>query len=678
MEYYGNKKVCISVEELTRDNRTTTDRSDSLAPIISKDNYHKMCQRGRITVVRAGKGKGNYALVDYESLPDDIKWRVKEKYGHDVVALCVRKEDFAKAYELDVEARQYYSEYRFADGGILPLKAQEEYTINASVLKTIIYLYGHKKQKRKLMQGALRTNWGEMVDAVRYYKEETGHTLPETASRLSKRVREFKEVGYESLISGKFRNQSARKVDYRTERLLQSLAALPNRPFYNHVSEMYDDFRSGELEVVNPETGMLFNPADFKDLSYGTVRSYLERMRNKILLMKEHETTHDYNAKMRPHHLRKSPEYSFSKVSFDDRDLPRKMKDGNRVKAYYVYDVTSGAVIGYAYNRKKNRDLVLECFRSMFRLIDRQGWGVPAQVEVEHHLMSEHREGLLQAGIVFPFVRWCNPTNSQEKRAEHFNGAKKKTVEKRNHTGIGRWWSRSDNYRIATEKVFDEDNDKYTEGKTYTYDELVSDDIRDLCEYNGQLHPNQKKYPGMTRWQVLEAYLSPNLAPIDKAVLYRYIGERTETSIRRNMYLQVAYEQFILPSPDVLDLLAPHTTKVEAYYLPEEDGEIKEVYIYQGECYLGCCSKVVRYNEANSEWTEADEAAYQEQAAYVAQFDAKVRRERIDKVEIIKKQQRLDIEAIEAEEIVLPKGEEIHSPALYDMRDWANKALQDF
>ena len=36
------------------------------------------------------------------------------------------------------------------------------------------------------------------------------------------------------------------------------------------------------------------------------------------------------------------------------------MKDGNRVKAYYAYDVVSGAVVGYAYNRYKTTELFLD------------------------------------------------------------------------------------------------------------------------------------------------------------------------------------------------------------------------------------------------------------------------------------------------------------------------------
>ncbi len=43
---------------------------------------------------------------------------------------------------------------------------------------------------------------------------------------------------------------------------------------------------------------------------------------------------------------------------------------------------------------------------------------------------------------------------------------------------------------------------------------------------NDTLHPNQKKYPGMTRWDVLMEHINPNLRPFDAITLARYIGER--------------------------------------------------------------------------------------------------------------------------------------------------------
>ena len=36
-----------------------------------------------------------------------------------------------------------------------------------------------------------------------------------------------------------------------------------------------------------------------------------------------------------------------------------------------------------------------------------------------------------------------------------------------------------------------------------------------------------------------------------------------------------------MSSPEVIEKLSPNNYKVDAYYIPEEDGSIKDVFIYQ-------------------------------------------------------------------------------------------------
>lgn len=362
----------------------------------------------------------------------------------------------------------------------------------------------------------------------------------------------------------------------------------------------------------------------------------------------------------RPHVHRHAPEFSFSKISFDDRDLPRKLKDTKaRPKAYYAYDVASQCVVGFAYNRNKNVDLVVDMFRSMFRLIERNGWGIPAQVEVENHLMSQWKEGFLKAGVVFPFVRFCAPLNSQEKRAEHFNGAKKKSVEHRNHLGIGRFYARNEKYRTESKKISDELNDTYEDQEYYTWEQLITEDMMDVREFNNSPHPNQKKYPGMTRWQVLVGNMNPNLQPLDKAMLYRFIGEQVSTSIRRNSYCRIQYKDYWLSSPEVLDRLEPNNLKVDAYFLPDDNGEIGDIYIYQNGNLIDRLKDVGTYNEALAERTDEDERIMTEQNKLISKFDAMMKREAIKPVVTMKKKAAEQIREAVAKPVEQNESEEI-------------------
>ena len=698
MEYYG-KILCISYNDLTYDDRPvmvngkadysrsrtlkgvhpSTLSEEELAPIMSIPNYKKLAAKEKINVVRSGRGLGGYVLVEIATMPLRFQERIKLKYGD-------MKEDVIRNwlgshYHIDTKAREFYTRFRFDNGDALPPEHIQEYTVNASVIEAVMRAMEDATFMRKAMKAG-PVNWGELAGAISYYQAEFGHTLPVSSNRFKKRVNDFKANGYESLISRKFMNQNRRKVTYDIERLLLSIDAQPEQPFNTTVWEQYNLFVQGELELYDPETGEVLNPADFTDkdgnplvLSPATVANYLNNPKNKALRGKLHMSQWDFNNAYRPYHLRSIGEYSLSKVSLDDRDLPRPMKDGNRVKAYYAYDVVSGAVVGYAYNRYKTTELFLDCMRNMFQTLDRNGMYIPAELEVEHHLVSDFADGLMQAGTVFPLIRWCNPGNSREKRAEHKNREKKYGVEKRTQVGIGRWYAKLEANRPKEEKVYDEKNNTY-KVKTYSYEELVADDIRAIETFNAQPHPNQKRYPGMSRWDVLCAHQNPNLAPWDKAVLYRFIGQHTETTIRQNTYCTVMYNQYGLPSPEIIEKLEPRNYKVDAYYLPDADGTINEVYIYQNGRYIATCKPVARYNENTAEQTEYDKAAYTEQSKYVAQFDKMMKDGKIKRVGILAKEEAKLITEVQAEAVPLPaQAEEEDYSAYMDISAFEHDAV---
>lgn len=698
MEYYG-KILCISYNDLTYDDRPvmvngkadysrsrtlkgvhpSTLSEEELAPILSVPNYKKLAAKKEINVVRPGKGLGSYALVEIATMPLRFQERIKLKYGD-------MKEDIIRNwlgshYHIDAKAREFYTRFRFDNGDALPPEHIQEYTVNASVIEAVMRAMEDATFMRKAMKAG-PVNWGELAGAISYYQAEFGHTLPVSSNRFKKRVNDFKANGYESLISRKFMNQNRRKVTYDIERLLLSIDAQPEQPFNTTVWEQYNMFVQGDLELYDPETGEVLNPADFTDkdgnplvLSPATVANYLNNPKNKALRAKLHMSQWDFNNAYRPYHLRSIGEYALSKVSLDDRDLPRPMKDGNRVKAYYAYDVVSGAVVGYAYNRYKTTELFLDCMRNMFQTLDRNGMYIPAELEVEHHLVSDFADGLMQAGTVFPLIRWCNPGNSREKRAEHKNREKKYGVEKRTQVGIGRWWAKLEANRPKEEKVYDEKNNTY-KVKAYSYEELVADDIRAIQTFNAQPHPNQKRYPGMSRWDVLCAHQNPNLAPWDKAVLYRFIGQHTETTIRQNTYCTVMYNQYGLPSPEIIEKLEPRNYKVDACYLPDADGTINEVYIYQNGRYIATCKPVARYNENTAEQTEYDKAAYTEQSKYVAQFDKMMKDGKIKRVGILAKEEAKLITEVQAEAVPLPaQAEEEDYSAYMDISAFEHDAV---
>lgn len=637
MEYYEGK-LCISARDLVNDG------------IVSQANYQNWTRRNIVDVVRRGGGAaGNYALIAVDSLPLAYKEKVHALYPDgDLTHL---KGWVCSNYEIDQAAVAFYHDREKTGVDLRPGKIRE-YVTNASVLNCCIKLYNRAATAQKIFGG--KYNWEEMAQAIEALRGEYGHTLPASTLRFRKKVNEYKNKGYGCLISGKFGNQNKRKVDYKTKLLICGLAILPNKPFGSNIHEMYISFVCGELDVYDPKTGELFNPDDFtdkngdpKELSESTIRNVLNDPAVKLLIEKSLSSWSTFMHEQMPYMHRHNGRFSLSQITMDDVDLTRKLKDTKqRVHAYYAYDVVSRCVIGASYARKKDERLVVDCFRDMFRLIARHGWGIPAGIEVENHLMSQYKEGFLKAEEVFQFVRFCAPLNSQEKYAEPLNGAKKRSVIHKNHEGIGRFYGKG-KWRQEYKKISDETNELYEDKEYFSWEQLVADDRKDNEEWNNTLHPNQKMYPGMTRWEVLEANINPNLLPYDARTLAYHIGERVETSIRRNSTVRVAHDDWWLSSTSVLERLEPNNYKVTACYLPDDDGAPQEVFIYQGCRYIDTVEKVKTYSRVMAEQTEEDKAAFVAQQKKIAKFHKYVEEHAINRLGILKPDQQAQQEVQE-------------------------------
>jgi len=639
MEYWG-KTLCISARELVE------------GGIMTVANYKQMAARGRMDVVRSGKGAGRYALVSVVSLPTAYKEKVEAKYGKGDEVLL--RGWVLGNYELDQRAVAYYNDWaagHHSDKATAELAMK--YAVNASVLNCCIRLYENARERKRLM--GEKYDWGQMAQAVETLRAELGHDLPASMLRFRKKVNDYRQRGYAALISEKFGNQCARKVDYKTERLLLGIAVLPNKPFNTSILEMYNSFVTGELDVYDPSTGELFDPKDFcdkkgepRELSESTIANYMNNPRNKVLIAQEHDSWSAFMHEQMPHMHRHGGDWSLSQITMDDVDLTRKLKDTKqRVHAYYAYDVVSQCVIGASYGRKKDQMLVVECFRDMFRLIARHGWGMPAGIEVENHLMTEYKDGFLQAGVAFSWVHFCAPLNSQEKYAEPLNGAKKRSVIHKNHEQIGRFYGKG-KWRTESRKVSDETNDTWEDKEYFGYEQLVADDKADNYEWNHALHPDQKKWKGMTRWDVLVSRVNPTLKPMDTLTLSKYIGEKVETSVRRNSTVRVCYADWWLSDASVLEKLEPNNMKVEAYYLPDEEGRPTEVYLFQGERYIDKVKRVETYNRVMAEQTEDDEAKFVAQRKEIAKWGKYMRDNAIAPVGVARREPEASVTPVEA------------------------------
>jgi len=642
MEYFNNI-LCIPAQEYYHEYSDGPGKGAVVEEhCVSYSAYLKQVDRGSIERVRKAHGEGNYALIALDSIPQRYRSRFTDGNSIDMA----KHQAWIDGIKKDYQAVEYFMNYRYPDGSTIATDRIDNIKLwsnNASILNAIgAGLKSHTAMRARLGKRPLKgTYFGNMAMVVgsKEMQQAFENNLPANAIRLQKKYEDYSRDGYYSLIKKLKGNDNAVKINDRLLHLFETIAALPTRPYNTKVVDIYEQFMDGERELVDSVSGEVFDAADYLDadgniikVSESAVWNRLSNPARQAILDKKRLGAKDYNDTHRPHRHRHSPVFSFSKISLDDRDLIWKDKlTKKRVKAYYAYDVTSGCRIGSAYSMDKNEELFLDCLRDMFVFIDRHGFGVPMEVEVENHLVNKFFDDL---AVMFPYLRVCAPGNSQEKRAEHFNRYVKYSVEKNNHPGVGRWWLKSRYNRVTVDKVDDQFKQQMKD-----VDRMIVDDIQDTLEYNNSLHPNQKLYPGKTRMQVLTENLNPHLPALNKAVIYRYIGfETPETSIVRNMYISANNAKYILPHPSILERLAPNNRVVQAYWMPDADGVVNEIYVYQNGQFLCTCAKLETYNEAQAERTDADWLAKEKQDKYVATFDKYIKdhTSELQKLEVLK------------------------------------------
>jgi hypothetical protein len=510
-------------------------------------------------------------------------------------------------FELDTDARPELLKYRKHDGTPLTPEQIVRYANRASIFNSVRKgLERHARERARHGKcpamgrfWAAATEWA-MEQAAQYLWMPVGN--PRSFEREFKR---YKKGDYFSLVNGNMGNDNARRVSRSIGNLLLALWRTNDRPFYTRVHELYLEFVSGSTNLYDRKSGELFIPENFRhrgramEISKSTVRNYLKDVVNETAVYPDRNGNFDYMNKKRPKQYRKHGHYSLSKVSMDDVALSRK-STRSWVYKYIAVDVVSGYWFRPAYVvGKPNHNTVIEAFRNMFCELTEMGLPLPGELEVEHHLMQD----LDWLNELFPVVRFCK--SATEKRAEHAIKSFKYGVSKKEGHTRGRWYARSEAHRSVRNKVSGDFTDPAVQPQT-----IVADDLNDIDKYNNELHPLQKTYPGMTRRQVLMQNFNPSLKKIERWHLYRFIGNGTETAIYNNDYCPVSGEKFELADFEALRRLKPGDTKVTAYWLPEADGGIEKVYLYQGDVYIGEALNRSKYayNECSVERTEEDEA----------------------------------------------------------------------
>lgn len=345
-------------------------------------------------------------------------------------------------------------------------------------------------------------------------------------------------------------------------------------------------------------------------------------------------------------------------ISMDDKDFTVKvtakgLKTPTSLKGYWAFDVASGAVVGWAFGIKKDTNLFLACVRSMYRNLLDWGLGQPFEAQVENHLVSTFKDTMMKSGHLFPEVTFAGAENSQEKYAERNFHYFKHGVEKDNIVGVGRHYGRNRANRVRGKKVSDSTNENY-EQNVYSYDKAEAVYTHLVHLYNDELHPDQKRYPGKTRLDVLKTCVHPTkIKPIDMMSLARWAGWSRDTSIVRGV-IHADNEVYVVPH-HYLDTLKQGSNKVTArWWRQSDEGSVEQMYLYQEDVYLGICEQVERYNSAKAEETEEDIQKRVKQSKRVAEWDKAISDRDVKGISFVKSESLKDIDLTPVQTVAIP------------------------
>lgn len=334
-------------------------RSDDGEAVMTRYNYKILANRGKLIVLRPGKGLGSCALIEYSSLPERFRKRFEAKYGDPEELLRQDK----PALVINAEARRFFAgiepgTFRLPNGETLPDDKVEEYTLNASVLDVLHAEVEKQRLGRNRLKQSTRIIWENILASAERLRADFHHTLPNNEARLKDKVRTYEREGFICLVSKKFCNANKTKITPEGGRLLIALRR-SRVPVYT-LRQIFDEYnrraeRKGwkTLESMNSVTSYLERPdvapkwwaAVYGELS---ARQKFDRKQQTILPGVRDALWYGDGTKLN--------------LYYKGRD-----KDGCLVKktvmVYEVIDAYSEMLLGYSIGETENAELQRRAFR---------------------------------------------------------------------------------------------------------------------------------------------------------------------------------------------------------------------------------------------------------------------------------------------------------------------------
>lgn len=627
MPHEWNNMIVVTKEELIPDFFPSW---DALKRKLTRD----LKKPYGIRRARQGKGLGNDVLIAFDTIPKE--WR--NILGDPRKVDCILEKYFWE----DGEAVTYFSSVTPGKRGGLEVERQREYVLDASVLMASIRLRsahctecisrGHSvKNTDKYISEAVNA-----FNEFRRIKRLPEHNLPANYLSLKRKLERFEKESYPSLLS-RYDNNNAGVKTEKIMNLLNAMYIQKEKPTQIEVFRLYDAFLNGYVEVINPETGEMYDPKEYSKLSVRTVTSFLASWQEKVAThMKRAADRQKYMTAFDVWASLEQPEYAGSIISVDDRQPPFEYAKGERLWFYNAIDLGSECIVAFVWGEKKDSFLMERFYQELARNMAEWGKYMPYEIECESNLNATFKDTFLREGAMFSRVRVL-ANSARSKRIERYFGNLRYEFEKKRSGWIGR--------PFALNEAYQKNGDK---PEYIPYDTLVRNCIEDIIEWNNSPH---SKYPDKTRWEVFCEKQHPDLQPTNWNGFLKELGECTSSSCKVG-HIRLNNQWFFLgdngkihtgqPLLDVLSLI--EGKKVDVYWLRGHQGQVLKALVYfEGRCVCEALPKPIAKRstlEAKGDKQAAEAMEMIQRYANTVRGWAQKHKNEIEKLIIVDKRQR--------------------------------------
>lgn len=197
--------------------------------------------RGKLEQVRRACN-GTPALFAVDSLPLKYKTEVYRRYPD--LQQQADSKPFVDTIVPDGAAINFFELFELPGGRRLDTNKQQEYSNNAAILNTFRTMI-ERANSARAKHGKTRLNrrdfWKRAATALPQLADRYPNSLPNNPARLQEKFNEYVRKGYACLISGKFLNRNAAKVDTGVqENILVQLMADPRNLSNTQICDLYN------------------------------------------------------------------------------------------------------------------------------------------------------------------------------------------------------------------------------------------------------------------------------------------------------------------------------------------------------------------------------------------------------------------------------------------------------